>query len=121
MRLEFRALFLPTPEQLMSDSVLTKKLRESLRKAGHFVSRAILITSHKVEGTVIFDSKGEGPVIRGDFIPSKTKISISENERCQLLLEKSNVVLNVRVSPGLSKALGEEHYRFEVVVWETME
>lgn len=106
----------------MSDSVLTKKLRDSLRKAGHFVSRAILIASHhKVEGTVIFDPKGEAPVIRGDFIPSQPKISISENERCQLLLEKSNVVLNVRVSPGLSKALGENHYRFEVVVWEAMQ
>ncbi len=104
----------------MSDSALTKKLRESLRQNGHFVSRAILITAHKVEGTVIFDQKGEEPVIRGDFIPSKTKISISENERCQLLLEKSNVVLNVRVSPGLSKTLGEEHFRFEVVVWEAM-
>lgn len=104
----------------MSDSVLPKKLRESLRKNGHFVSRAILICSHKVEGTVIFD-QAEQPVIGGDFIPARGNVLIGDNERCQLLLEKSNVVLNVRMSRGRSKTLGEEHFRFEVVVWEAME
>ncbi|MBN8420110.1 MAG: hypothetical protein J0L73_14425 [Verrucomicrobia bacterium] len=104
----------------MSDPSLSKKLRESLSKAGHFVSRAILITPQKVEGTVIFDQKDGQSVNRGDFIPSQPNVVIAENERCQLLLGKSNVVLNVRISRGRSRALEEEHFRFEVVVWESM-
>ena len=105
----------------MSSSALPKKLRESLRTTGQFVSRAILISPHKVEGTVIFDENGGQPGVRGSFIPTQTKISISENERCQLLLEKSNIVLNVRMSPSRSETVDAECFRFELAVWEAME
>lgn len=104
----------------MRASVLSKKLRDSLRKKGHFVSRAILLAPQKVEGTVIFDPKDGQAVLRGDFIPAQPGVSMAEGERCQLLLEKSNVVLNVRMSPGRSQVLGGDHFRFEVVVWEAM-
>ncbi len=105
----------------MSSSALPKELRESLRSTGQFVSKAILISPYKVEGTVIFDQKGEQPGMRGSFIPTNNKITISDNERCQLLLEKSNIVLNVRMSPGPSATSDADHFRFEVAVWEAME
>ena len=105
----------------MSSSALPKELRESVRSTGQFVSKAILISPHKVEGTAIFDQKGEQPGICGSFIPTHAKITISENERCQLLLGKSNIVLNVRMSPGRSETGDAEHFRFEVAVWEAME
>ena len=105
----------------MSSSSLPKELRESLRRNDQFVSRAILISPHKVEGTVIFDEDGDQPGVRGHFVPTQTKISISENERCQLLLEKSNIVLNVRMSPGQTETSDADYFRFELVVWESLQ
>ncbi len=100
----------------MSDSALPKELRESLRTTGQFVTRAILLSPHKVEGTVIFEPGGAC----GDFIPTRTTLAVSENERCQLHLEKSNIVLNVKMSPGRSETSSAERFRFELVVWEPM-
>ncbi len=104
----------------MSSSSLPKELRELMRSTGQFVSRAILITPYKVEGTVIFDQNGDQPGVRGSFIPTKTRITIAENERCQLLMEKSNIVLNVRMSPVRSETSDAEYFRFEIAVWEPM-
>ena len=104
----------------MNTSSLPQELRESLSRTDQFISSATLIHPCLTEGTVVFDHAGEKPGVRGDFFPWSTKISISENERCQLLLAKSSVVLNVIMSPGPSERSEVLYYRFELVAWEPL-
>jgi hypothetical protein len=102
----------------MSASALPKELRESLRTTGQFVSKALLISAHKTEGTAVFDPSG----LRGDFFPAQARLSLAEAEKCQLLLQGSKVVINVRMSPGRSTPGGNgEHFPFELVAWEALD
>ncbi len=105
----------------MSETHLPKELRESLRRTGQFVSRAILLSPQRAEGTAVFDQRGGKPGTSGDFFPTRTSLVVSENERCQLHLEKSNIVLNVRLSPSRSEPRNVEHFRFSLVAWEAVE
>ena len=102
----------------MSDSALPKELRESLSTKGQFVSKALLISANKTEGTAVFDPSG----LRGDFFPSQAGLALAEAEKCQLLLQGSKVVINVRMSPGRSTPGGNgEHFPFELVAWEALD
>ena len=100
----------------MSATDLSKELRESLRSSGQFVSKALLISAYKTEGTAVFDPGG----LRGDFYPAHAGLTLTETEPCQLMLEGSKVVINVKMSPGRSTSGRLEHFPFELVAWEAL-
>ena len=79
----------------------------------------VLLSPFRAEGTVVFHQHLGQPGARGDFFPGKTKVSISEKIRCQMLLAKSRIVLNVTLFPPATNEVA--HFPFEVAAWEPMD
>ncbi|WP_395752387.1 hypothetical protein [Prosthecobacter sp.] len=80
----------------------------------------VLLAPYMAEGTVVFHQDRAHPGNSGDFFPSRTHVSISEKTRCQLLLAKSRVVLNVTLHPPATEG-SPETFPFEIAAWEPME
>lgn len=96
------------------------EVRSRFEKASSKSIQVVLLSPHMAEGTVVFhqhpDQSGGG----GNFFPGRTKVSISEKTRCQLLLAKSRVLLNVTMFPS-SETSTKEHFPFEIAAWEPLE
>lgn len=105
----------------MRSSSLPKEFCELLNTADQFASSAALIFPYLANGTALFDQEDGQTAVRGVFFPRKKKIRISENERCQLILSKLNIVFNVTMCPCRMEEPNLEYFRFELVDWEFME
>ncbi len=94
--------------------------RGRLKKASVEAIRVVLLAPYLTEGTVVFHQHPGQPGAAGDFLPGRTKVSISKKVRCQLMLAKSRVVLNVTLFPPQATS-DLEHVPFEIAAWEPLE
>lgn len=90
------------------------EVRDTFNKASFAAVPVVLLSPYMTEGTAVIHGAG------GDFFPGRTKVSITEKMRCQLLLAKSRIVLNVTLFPTPVTSDGE-HFPFELVAWESLE
>ena len=100
----------------MSNSSIPKEVLEILRRRSSIGLPAALLSPHWAEGTVIFDQSEETLSVRGDFFSNKSKVTMPEIQRCQLLLAESRIVLNVIMFPGKSESCNVEHFHFELAL-----
>ncbi|WP_395739875.1 hypothetical protein [Prosthecobacter sp.] len=82
--------------------------------------RVVLLAPYMAEGTVVFHQDQAQPGAGGEFFPVQASVSIPEKTRCQLMLAKSRVVLNVTLHPPAAEG-SSEPFPFEIAAWEPME